>query len=108
MNTTSAIPRGELARLVTNFGGNIRFTARHFYTPATEADILEILDRHARSKVRVVGALHSWSPAVVSDDALIDMRRFHSVRVQRDAGGGVSAIVGGGCTIKSLLRKLHR
>jgi FAD/FMN-containing dehydrogenase len=95
-------------RPIVNFGGNIRFTPKHCYSPATDTDVLEILDRHSRGKIRVVGARHSWSPAVVSDDALLDMRRFNSVRVEDDADGNVSAVVGGGCTIKELLRKLHR
>jgi FAD/FMN-containing dehydrogenase len=92
---------------VTNFGGNLRFTPRHHYTPTTEADVLAILDRHARGKIRVVGALHSWSPAIVSEDALIDLKHFDRVEIQRDADGTVWATVGGGCRIKHLLRKLH-
>jgi FAD/FMN-containing dehydrogenase len=93
---------------ITNFGGNVRFAPRHVYTPATEAEVLAILDRHARGKVRVGGALHSWSPAVVSDDAFIDLRHFDGVEIRREANGEVWATVGGGCRIKHLLRKLHR
>jgi FAD/FMN-containing dehydrogenase len=91
----------------TNFGGNIHFTTRHFYAPSTEAEVLEILDRHARGKVRVVGALHSWSPAIVSEDVLVDLRHFDSVLVRRGTDGAVWATVGGGCRIKRLLHKLH-
>ncbi len=92
---------------ITNFGGNVRFTPRHLYAPATEAEVLEILDRHARGKVRVVGALHSWSPAIVSENVLVDLRHFDSVLVQRGTDDAVWATVGGGCRIKHLLRKLH-
>jgi FAD/FMN-containing dehydrogenase len=92
---------------ITNFGGNIRFTPRYHYAPVTEAEVLEILDRHARGKVRVVGALHSWSPAIVSEDVLVDLRHFNSVLLQRGTDGTVWATVGGGCRIKHLLRKLH-
>src|SRR6266851_1051184 len=92
---------------ITNFGGNVRFTPRHLYAPATEAEVLEILDRHARGKVRVIGALHSWSPAIVSENALVDLRHFDSVLVQRGTDDAVWATVGGGCRIKHLLRKLH-
>ena len=94
--------------MIVNFGGNVRFKPREVYAPATEADVLAILDRHAHGKVRVVGALHSWSPAVVCDDALVDLRHFDRVEVQHDADGAVWATVGGGCLIKHLLPKLHR
>ncbi len=92
---------------ITNFGGNLRFTPRHLYVPTTEAEVLAILDRHAQGKIRVVGALHSWSPAVVCADALIDLRHFDTVQVERDTNGAVWAAVGGGCRIKHLLRKLR-
>jgi FAD/FMN-containing dehydrogenase len=94
--------------VITNFGGNIRFTPRHLYTPTTDAEILAILDRHAHGKIRVVGALHSWSPAIVCDDAIVDMRHFDGVELQRGDDGEMYAIVGGGCRIKHLLDKLHR
>jgi FAD/FMN-containing dehydrogenase len=92
---------------ITNFGGNVQFTPRHVYAPRTEDEVLAILDRHANGKVRVGGALHSWSPAVVSDDAFVDMRHFDTVEVAQDKDGTVWATVGGGCRMKHLLRKLH-
>ena len=94
--------------VITNFGGNIRFTPRYLYTPTSEAEVLTILDQHAHGKIRVIGALHSWSPAVVCDDAIVDMRHFDSVELHRGADGEMHAIVGGGCRIKHLLDKLHR
>jgi hypothetical protein len=93
--------------LITNFGGNVQFTPRYFYTPKTEQEVLEILDRHANGKVRVVGALHSWSPAAVSADVLVDLRHLDAVSVERESDGAMCATVGGGCRIKHLLRKLH-
>src|SRR4051812_32734774 len=88
------------AHPITNFGGNVRFTPRHVYAPTTEGEVLAILDRHAGGKVRVGGALHSWSPAVVSDDVFVDLRHFDRVEVRRDADGTVWATVGGGCRIE--------
>ena len=77
---------------ITNFGGNIRFTPRHRYAPTTEAEVLKLLDRHADGRVRVAGALHSWSPAVVTDDALIDLRHFdRNEYTDRVLGFGVNA-----------------
>lgn len=91
-----------MSRPVANFGGDVRFTPRHFYAPTTEAEVLAVLDRHAAGKVRVVGARHSWNAGIVSDDALLDLRHFDTVTIH----GGV-ATVGGGCRIKHVLRKLH-
>jgi hypothetical protein len=92
---------------IHNFGGNIHFTPRHFYTPTSEAEVLAILDRHAQDQIRVVGALHSWSPAAHCADAIIDLRHLDTVTIDRDSNGAVWATVGGGCRIKHLLRKLH-
>ena len=91
---------------ITTFGGNVRFAPRHAYAPTTEAEVLAILDRHATGHVRVGGALHSWNPAVASDDAFIDLRHFDAVTVERD-GGEAWATAGGGCRIQHVLRKLH-
>lgn len=94
-------------KTITNFGGNIRFAPKHLYAPRTEAEVLAILDRHVGGKVRVVGALHSWSPAVQTDHALIDLRHFDSLEVHRAADNAVSVTVGAGKRIKHLLRDLH-
>ena len=96
-----------MSNSLTTFGGNIRFTPRHVYAPTTEAEVLEILDRHAQGKIRVVGAMHSWSPVVVCEDAVVDLRHFDSVEIQSDADGNTWAHVGAGCRIKHLLQKLH-
>ncbi|MBI3821909.1 MAG: FAD-binding protein [Planctomycetes bacterium] len=98
----------SVAQQIINFGGNIRFTPERLYTPSSDAEVLTILDRHAHGKIRVVGSLHAWSPLVPSDEALVDLRHFDRVEVDRDADGVVWATVGGGCKIKHLLRKLHR
>ena len=92
---------------VINFGGNIRFTPRRRYVPTTEAEVLKLLDDHADGRIRVAGALHSWSPAVETRDVLVDLRHFDAVAVERTEKGEVWATVGGGCRIKHLLRKLH-
>jgi FAD/FMN-containing dehydrogenase len=92
---------------IVNFGRNVRVAPRHLYTPATEAEVLAILDRHSSGKVRVIGALHAWSPAIECADAIVDLRRFNHVEIERTADGAVWATIGGGCRIKHLLRKLH-
>ena len=96
-----------MSKSLTNFGGNVIFTPRHCYVPHSEEEVLEILNRHADGKIRVIGALHSWSPAVQCDDVIVDMRRFDNVQVDRTSDGESWAAVGGGCQIKHLLQKLH-
>ena len=71
------VEKNSVRQTITNFGGNLHFTPAHLHAPTTEAGILAILDRHARGKVRVVGALHAWSPAIVCADALVDLQRFY-------------------------------
>jgi FAD/FMN-containing dehydrogenase len=92
---------------ITNFGGNVTFTPAARYEPRTEQDVLDILDAHADGRIRVAGALHSWSDTVVSGDVLVDMRRFQDVRVETLPDGTVRATVEGGCRIKRLLHVLH-
>jgi D-arabinono-1,4-lactone oxidase/FAD binding domain len=94
-------------RPITNFGGNVRFTPQHFYEPRGETEILAILDQHANGKIRAIGACHSWSPLIACDDAVIDLRHFDNVSIERTPDGDVLATVGGGCQIKHLLHKLH-
>src|SRR5437773_206903 len=72
------------ARTIANFGGNIRFRPRHYYAPRTEEEVLEILDRHADGNIRVVASLHSWSPAAVCEDVIVDLRHFDRVQLTRD------------------------
>lgn len=76
---------------ITNFGGNISFVAGHWYAPRNEAEVLELLNRHATGKVRVLGSLHSWSDVVVSADALVDLRHFNRVEITNGGNGEVWA-----------------
>lgn len=92
--------------VIENFGGNIRFRPQYSYTPATEEELLAILDRHCEGTVRVVGARHSWNEGMTTDDVVVSLARFTSVLLETDAEGRVWATVGGGCRIKTLLREL--
>src|SRR5262245_40520612 len=95
------------AQTIVNFGQNIRFTPRKFYAPRTEGELLEILNAHRSGQIRVVASRHAWSEAIVSADALIEMRHFNQVRLhERD--GETFATVGGGCQIKHLLARLNQ
>src|SRR3954469_19268318 len=75
-------PRDEGATPLVNFGGNVAFAPRHRYTPGSEAEVLDVLDRHAGGMIRVVGSLHSWSDDTVSDDVILDLRSFDQVAVE--------------------------
>ena len=90
-----------------NFGGNIQLNPQAMYTPATEQEVLEILDHHHGRRIRCVGRLHSWSRAVESNDVLLDLRRLNLVAPVVD-GERLLASVGAGCQIKHLLSELER
>ncbi len=90
-----------------NFGGNIQLNPKAIYTPATEQEVLGILDRHHGQRIRCVGRLHSWSRAVECNDVLLDLRHFNQVNPLSD-GEELSVSVGAGCQIKHLLLELER
>lgn len=94
-------------REIVNFGGNVRFRPGRYYEPATEADVLEILRRHAQGQIRVAAALHSWSDLLQSDDAVVSLRRFTAVTTRVDADGQTSVTAGAGCRIKDVLKSLR-
>ncbi len=95
----------SVTRPVENFGRNIRFAPQRYYTPGSEAAVLEILARHAGQQIRVLGSGHSWSEAIVCDQILIDVRQINSVSIDQDK---MRVRVGAGCQVKRLLANLAR
>ena len=91
---------------ITNFGGNVSFSPRHFYTPASEEEVIEILDKHSTGTIRVIASLHAWSEAVVSEDVIIDMRLLNKVALQKDKNGFI-AYVQAGCKLKDLVKYIN-
>ena len=90
-----------------NFGGNIQLNPKTTYMPATEQEVLEILDRHHGQRIRCVGRLHSWSRAVECDDVVLDLRLLNQVNPVAD--GELRLVsVGAGCQLKHLLSELER
>jgi len=88
-----------------NFGGNEVWEAQR-YQPASEAEVLEILDRHRHVRIRAAGSLHSWSDIALCLDVSLDLRRLDTIRVhERD--GVTLARVGAGCTLQALLDRLQ-
>jgi FAD/FMN-containing dehydrogenase len=90
-----------------NFGMNVRFHARRYYTPKSETELLEILRVHRRGTIRAVGSKHAWSDGIQSDDALVDLRHVNHVRLDQSDGKTI-VTVGAGCQIKRLLRILNQ
>jgi len=95
------------AKLIKNFGRNLRFKPKYFYSPNSESELLDILQLHIDEKIRVVGSLHSWSNLVKTDEVLIDMRYFNRIEVFAQ-NGETRVRVGAGCQIKHLLKALNK
>ena len=91
------------AKRVVNFGGNIRFKTENYYIPESEKELLDILQEHKNSKIRVVGTKHSWSDVFICEHVIVDMSKFNDFEL----GDGV-ATFGAGIQIKHALKKLHR
>ncbi len=91
----------------TNFGENQTLQPAAAYTPANEAEVLSLLERHRGQQVRAVGSLHSWSEAILVDGVLLDLRRLHTVELDSEDDQLV-ATVGAGCQISLLLKELDR
>jgi FAD/FMN-containing dehydrogenase len=92
---------------IINFGGNVRFRPAHLYEPRSETEILDILRNHARGQIRVAAALHSWSPLLVSGDAVVSLRHFDAVSTSVAPDGHTRVTVGAGCRIRHALRALR-
>lgn len=92
---------------ITNFGGNIHFRPRRLFEPETEDELLTLLRLHRSGCIRVIGARHSWSDVIVSNDTVIDMRKFCNVAVA-EVADGFQVTVGAGCRIKDLLAALNQ
>ena len=90
---------------VTNFGRNLTLTPKHLYTPRTEREVLDIMNRHACDTIRCVGRLHSWNAILQSSDVLLDLKYLNVVQTGNDETGKF-AVVGAGCQIKHLISEL--
>lgn len=90
-----------------NFGRNITLRPRSFYTPKSEREVIEILERHKGERIRCVGRLHSWSRVLQCNDVLLDLRCLDGVQLDC-CGDPMTARVGAGCQIKHLLDALQK
>ncbi|MFO1066621.1 MAG: D-arabinono-1,4-lactone oxidase [Pirellulales bacterium] len=99
MSSDSSVPQ------FINFGKNVAFQAAVLEQPRSEAEVLEVLDRHAGRKIRVVGRLHSWSECPRGEDVVIDLQYLNQVKTQK-IDGRIWAEIGAGCQIKRVLSEL--
>ncbi len=97
----------EQAKIIQNFGRNLRFKPKHIYSPNNRVELIDILQKHNSGKIRVVASKHSWSGLIETEDVLIDMSHFDYVRVQ-EKNHETSVTVGAGCKVKHLLAELSR
>jgi FAD/FMN-containing dehydrogenase len=78
--TRGAVPSPAVTR---NFGGNLRFRPRRVVKPSTTDELAAVI--RDSTKVRAVGAAHSWSPAIVTEDTLVSLDRMRAlIGVDRD------------------------
>jgi len=70
-----------MAKLVSNWAGNQVFAPRRIATPASEDELAQVVADAAKQnlRVRVVGANHSWSPVVATEDVLVSLDRLDQV-----------------------------
>jgi FAD/FMN-containing dehydrogenase len=90
-------------RRVGNYGRTWSFRPATLHAP-TSAEELAAIVRGANT-VRVMGARHSWSRGIVTDDALVTLDRMHGVLdVDRE---GLRITVQAGIRLKDLIRELE-
>ena len=85
----------EQAKIVQNFGHNLRFKPSHVYSPVNKDELIDILEKHKSGKIRVVASKHSWSGLIETEDVLIDMSNFDYVKIH-EKNHKTSVTVGAG------------
>jgi FAD/FMN-containing dehydrogenase len=90
-----------------NFGRNVVYQPRHFYSPRTEEEVLAILTKHREGHIRVQSTGHSWSRIVEADDALVRLTHFTGITVEAGPDGPVARI-GAGATLAQIVATLSK
>ena len=91
-----------------NWSGSLRFTPGAFAEPTTERELIDVVRRAADDgrPVRAVGAGHSSSPLVQTDDILLSLRKLTGM-LSHDRSAA-EAVIRAGSTIESMNRSLWR
>ena len=95
----------EKTEVVTNFGGNLKFTAAEVCRPTSENELLRFLEQNPTRKIRAMGSLHAWSELVETSEVLIDLSGLNQVSVITREGEQLAEI-GAGCQLKRALSEL--
>ncbi|MCU4973373.1 FAD-binding protein [Halobacteria archaeon AArc-m2/3/4] len=79
-----------------NWSGNLTFTPEGIAKPETEEQVQEVVQTCAEEgrTVRVVGAGHSWTPVVETDDLLVSLEKMTGM-VDHDSEANTATILGG-------------
>ena len=93
---------------ITNFGGNVSFTPKYYYTPVDENEVLDILNKHAVGKIRVRASMHAWSDAIVSNDVCVNLMNLNDIVITKQDDGSVEVQVGSGCTLTDLINSIEK
>lgn len=69
---------GVATMQIKNWAGNVCFSPTERQTPGSLADVVALVARARaeRKNIRVIGAGHSFSPLIVTDDIFIDLKRM--------------------------------
>lgn len=89
---------------VRNFGRNVAFRPRQIVRPSTREELAEVV--RGATKLRAVGAAHSWSPAIVTEGTLVTLERMKGLVALDRAHMQVT--VRGGTTLRELNTLLDR
>ncbi|WP_430230346.1 D-arabinono-1,4-lactone oxidase [Nitrosomonas communis] len=84
----------------SNWSGSLKFTPGKIIEPASEQELLEIVETILKNnqKIRMLGAGHSSSPLVVTDENLLSLKHFRSVdNIDKENS---TAWIGAGLTVK--------
>jgi FAD/FMN-containing dehydrogenase len=83
---------------VRNYARNVRFSPRRRVQPRSVGELQQVV--RESSRVRAVGAAHSWSPAIVTDDTLVSLDRMRApIALDREA---MQVTVQGGMRLREL------
>lgn len=91
-----------------NWSGSLQFTPSEVHTPESEEEVVQLVKSASenKKKVRVVGAGHSSSPLVKTDDILLSLEHFKGVETPDTEN--YRATVLGGMTVKEAGKELYR
>jgi L-gulonolactone oxidase len=63
----------------SNWAGNVRSAPTEWHAPASEADVIALVQRGAGRTLRVVGAGHSWSPIAAPEQVGITLDKLDGI-----------------------------